>query len=159
MSIVGVGTDLVEVARFRTAMQRTASLADRLFSPDEREYASEQNDPVKSLAARFAAKEAVMKALGVGLGDFEFHDVEVVRARAANPCSRCTAGRRTLPPPVASRPGWCPSPTRTPPRSRSSSRSRPALWPNTGLMERIVTPEEMARADRRTIEAGTPARC
>ncbi len=85
MSIVGVGTDLVEVARFRTAMERTASLADRLFSPGEREYASDQHDPVKSLAARFAAKEAVMKALGVGIGDFDFHDVEVVRRESGEP--------------------------------------------------------------------------
>ena len=85
MSIVGLGTDLVEVARFRASMQRTVTLADRLFSPAERTYASEQHDPAKSLAARFAAKEAVMKALGVGLGDFDFHDVEVVRHESGAP--------------------------------------------------------------------------
>ena len=66
-------------------MERTATLADRLFSADEREYASDQHDPAKSLAARFAAKEAVMKALGVGLGDFDFHDVEVVRHESGAP--------------------------------------------------------------------------
>jgi holo-[acyl-carrier protein] synthase len=85
VSVVGVGTDLVEVARFRTALQRTASLGDRLFSANEREYASDQHDPTKSLAARFAAKEAVMKALGVGLGDIDFHDVEVVRRESGEP--------------------------------------------------------------------------
>jgi holo-[acyl-carrier protein] synthase len=85
VSIVGLGTDLVEVGRFRLAMERTTSLAARLFSPDERQYASAQHDPVKSLAARFAAKEAVMKALGVGLGDFDFHDVEVVRHESGAP--------------------------------------------------------------------------
>jgi holo-[acyl-carrier protein] synthase len=85
VSIVGLGTDLVEVGRFRLAMERTTSLADRLFSLDEREYASGQHDPAKSLAARFAAKEAVMKALGVGLGDFDFHDVEVVRHESGAP--------------------------------------------------------------------------
>ena len=79
MSVVGLGTDLVEVARFRLALERTASLAARLFSDDECAYAYEQHDPVKSLAARFAAKEAVMKALGAGLGDIDFHDVEVIR--------------------------------------------------------------------------------
>jgi len=63
----------------RVALDRTGPLAERLFSDDERAYAFEQRDPAKSLAARFAAKEAVMKALGVGLGDIDFHDVEVVR--------------------------------------------------------------------------------
>ena len=85
MSIVGLGTDLVEVARFRASIQRTVTLAGRLFSDGEREYASEQHDPAKSLAARFAAKEAVMKALGVGLGDIDFHDVEVVRHESGAP--------------------------------------------------------------------------
>ena len=85
MTIVGLGTDLVEVARFRASMRRTVTLADRLFSDDERAYASEQHDPAKSLAARFAAKEAVMKALGVGLGDFDFHDVEVMRHESGAP--------------------------------------------------------------------------
>jgi holo-[acyl-carrier protein] synthase len=85
VSIVGLGSDLVEVARFRLAMERTESLVDRLFSPDERKYAAGQHDPAKSLAARFAAKEAVMKALGVGLGDVDFHDVEVVRHESGAP--------------------------------------------------------------------------
>jgi holo-[acyl-carrier protein] synthase len=79
VSVVGLGADVVEVGRMRVALDRTASLAERLFSDDERAYAFEQHDPAKSLAARFAAKEAVMKALGVGLGDIDFHDVEVVR--------------------------------------------------------------------------------
>jgi holo-[acyl-carrier protein] synthase len=96
VSIVGVGTDLVEVARFRTAMDRTASLADRLFSAGEREYASDQNDPAKSLAARFAAKEAVMKALGVGLGDIDFRDVEVVRRESGEPALEVRGKARDL---------------------------------------------------------------
>jgi holo-[acyl-carrier protein] synthase len=79
VSVVGLGADVVEVGRMRVALDRTASLAERLFSDGERAYAFGQHDPAKSLAARFAAKEAVMKALGVGLGDIDFHDVEVVR--------------------------------------------------------------------------------
>jgi len=83
--LVGLGTDLVEVARFRLAMERRAGLPERLFSEAEREYAFRQKDPVKSLAARFGAKEAVMKALGVGLWKFKFRDVEVVRAKSGAP--------------------------------------------------------------------------
>ena len=83
--IVGLGTDLVEVDRFRLAMRRRPSLPERLFSDDERAYAYRQHDPAKNLAARFAAKEAVMKALGVGLWKFRFRDVEVVRRPGGAP--------------------------------------------------------------------------
>ena len=81
----GLGTDLVEVERFRLAMRRRAALPERLFSDDERAYAFRQKDPAKSLAARFGAKEAVMKALGVGLWKFRFRDVEVVREKSGAP--------------------------------------------------------------------------
>ena len=84
--IVGLGTDLVEVPRFRLAMERRGErLGMRLFSDDERAYAYRQKDPVKSLAARFGAKEAVMKALGVGLWKFKLRDVEVVRQKGGAP--------------------------------------------------------------------------
>jgi holo-[acyl-carrier protein] synthase len=91
--IVGLGTDLVEVDRFRLAVARRATLTERLFSDDERAYAAKQADPVKSLAARFAAKEAVMKALGVGLGSFALRDVEVVRDDDAGTPSLVLRGR------------------------------------------------------------------
>jgi holo-[acyl-carrier protein] synthase len=84
--IVGLGTDLVEVPRFRLAMERRGErLGERLFSDDERAYAYRQKDPAKSLAARFGAKEAVMKALGVGLWKFKLRDVEVVRQKGGAP--------------------------------------------------------------------------
>ncbi|MGH9025291.1 MAG: holo-ACP synthase [Acidimicrobiia bacterium] len=84
--IVGVGTDLVEVARFRLALDRRGErLRDRLFSPDELAYADRHRDVAPRLAARFATKEAVMKAMGVGLWKFKLRDVEVVRARTGAP--------------------------------------------------------------------------
>jgi holo-[acyl-carrier protein] synthase len=66
-------------------LARRPGLAERLFTPGERAYAARRVDPAPSLAARFAAKEAVMKALGVGLGAFRFTDVEVVRAGGGPP--------------------------------------------------------------------------
>jgi len=86
MQVVGLGTDLVEVARFRRALDRHGErLLTRLFSDAEQAYALRQRDPAKSLAARFGAKEAVMKALGVGLWRFKLRDVEVIRAPSGAP--------------------------------------------------------------------------
>jgi holo-[acyl-carrier protein] synthase len=85
--VVGVGVDAVDVDRFRRVLGRRPNLSDRLFSDGERQDAARGGDPAESLAARFAAKEAVMKALGRGLGAFALRDVEVVRAPGAGPVS------------------------------------------------------------------------
>jgi holo-[acyl-carrier protein] synthase len=84
-AVIGLGIDAVEVERFAAILRRRPSLADRLFTPGERAYAARLVNPVPSLAARFAAKEAVMKALGVGLGSFRWVDVEVVRHPSGRP--------------------------------------------------------------------------
>jgi holo-[acyl-carrier protein] synthase len=83
--VIGIGIDAVEVDRFRIVLARTPGVARRLFTESERAYGNRKRDPAERLAARFAAKEAVMKALGVGLGAFAFHDVEVVRAPSGQP--------------------------------------------------------------------------
>ncbi|MGH9183449.1 MAG: holo-ACP synthase [Acidimicrobiales bacterium] len=86
--MIGVGTDLVELDRFRLALDRTPGLADRLFSEAERAYAARRRDPTERLAARFAAKEAVLKAMGVGLWRCPLRDIEVVRAPSGAPSVR-----------------------------------------------------------------------
>ncbi len=83
--IVGVGTDLVDVERFRRVLERRPRLAARLFSDAERAYANRHRNAAPRLAVRFAAKEAVMKALGVGLGAFKLRDVEVLRRPSGAP--------------------------------------------------------------------------
>jgi holo-[acyl-carrier protein] synthase len=77
--VLGLGADVVEVDRFRRVLDRRSTLGARLFRDGELAYASDRRDPVKSLAARFAAKEAAMKALGVGVGRVGFRDFEVLR--------------------------------------------------------------------------------
>lgn len=63
----------------RRALERQPGLRTRLFTEAEWDYAVSHRDPMPHLAARFAAKEAVMKALGRGIGDISFTDIEVVR--------------------------------------------------------------------------------
>ena len=77
--IVGVGVDAVDVARFRRLLDRRPRFAARCFTETEQADARRSADPTESLAARFAAKEAVMKSLGTGLGAFALTDVEVCR--------------------------------------------------------------------------------
>ncbi len=76
--VIGIGIDAVDVPRFRAILERTPSMRERCFTVAELAYADLKHDPTARLAARFAAKEATMKALSVGLGAFGFHDVEVV---------------------------------------------------------------------------------
>lgn len=84
-NVYGIGTDLVEIPRFRLALERHPTLATRLFSDAEREYAGRFKEPAPRLAARFGAKEAVMKALGIGLWKFALRDVEVHRLGSGQP--------------------------------------------------------------------------
>lgn len=76
--IVGVGIDVVDVERFGVSLARTPGLADRLFTP------AEATRPVASLAARFAAKEALAKALGAPDGML-WHDAEVCSEESGRP--------------------------------------------------------------------------
>ncbi len=85
VNVVGIGMDAVELDRFRLVLSRRAGLKDRLFSDAERRYADRKADPTERYAARFAAKEAVMKAMGVGLWKFKLRDVEVAKARSGAP--------------------------------------------------------------------------
>jgi len=85
VAVVGVGVDAVDVPRFADVLERRPGIEERLFTEGERAYARQHTDPVPHLAVRFAAKEAVMKALGVGLGAFAWHDAEVVRAERGAP--------------------------------------------------------------------------
>jgi holo-[acyl-carrier protein] synthase len=73
----GVGIDLLEIERLERALERRPQLALRLFTDGERAYAAGRARPAQHLAARFCAKEAVAKALGLS-GGWSTHDVELV---------------------------------------------------------------------------------
>ena len=87
MSVLGLGVDIVEIARFAASMQRSGqSLLDRLFLSAEQAYCAPQREPARCFAARFAAKEAVSKALGTGIGaQLGWHDIEIRRRESGAP--------------------------------------------------------------------------
>ena len=81
----GIGIDAVDIERFRGLLERRPAMRERLFTSDELSSLAARVDQVPSLAARFAAREATMKALGVGLGAFGFHDVAVANEPGGRP--------------------------------------------------------------------------
>ncbi len=85
--IIGVGTDLVGVPRFAATLRRTPALAERLFTRSELVTADDRPRSARSLAARFAAKEAAAKALGAPRG-YRFTDCEVVPETGGRPALR-----------------------------------------------------------------------
>ncbi|HVB50463.1 MAG TPA: holo-ACP synthase [Acidimicrobiales bacterium] len=82
MSTRGVGVDLVDVARFRLALERHPRLVERLFTAGEQRDARSRPE---RLAARFAAKEAVLKTLKVGVGATTWRSIEVTTDDAGAP--------------------------------------------------------------------------
>ena len=79
------GVDLIEIERLERALERRPRLAERLFSEGELIYANARGRPARHLAARFAAKEAVFKALGRGRPELGWHDAEVVSDARGRP--------------------------------------------------------------------------
>jgi holo-[acyl-carrier protein] synthase len=93
VSVIGIGVDAVEIARMRTALERTPTLLDRLFTDRERDGC---RSLVGGLAARFAAKEAVAKAFGTGIRGFSFRDVEVLNNELGRPIVELHGGAASL---------------------------------------------------------------
>ena len=81
MRVVGVGVDVMEIDRFAEVLARRPRITERCFTPAEAAYCAGKPFPPQHFAARFAAKEAVGKALGIGMT--RWREVEVVRGRGA----------------------------------------------------------------------------
>ena len=96
--ILGIGTDLVEVARIRRAFERHGDrFVARILKEGEIAYCLKHRDPAPFLAARFAAKEAISKAFGTGMGGaLAWHDMEVVRLPSGQPTVVLHGGGETL---------------------------------------------------------------
>lgn len=94
--MIGIGVDLCEVDRMRAALARTPTLRARVFTPEEQAYCDRRRDPTERYAARFAAKEAVMKAMSVGVGACKWVEIEVAKAPSGAPSVRLHGGALAL---------------------------------------------------------------
>ncbi|MDD2554667.1 MAG: holo-ACP synthase [Desulfotomaculaceae bacterium] len=84
--MIGAGTDIIEIARIKQAYERSGDrFLEKVFTPGERNFCNARRDRFPCYAARFAAKEAVLKALGTGLAGCGFVDVEVHRTGGGRP--------------------------------------------------------------------------
>ena len=83
--VIAIGADVIEIDRVRQAVSRQPRFIDRVFTPGEQAYCKKHRDPAERYAVRFAAKEAVLKALGVGLGGADFADIEIERHKSGRP--------------------------------------------------------------------------
>ncbi|ASZ11475.1 holo-ACP synthase [Chitinophaga pendula] len=85
--IYGIGTDIIEVARVEDKIRRVKGFRETIFSTAEITYCEQQAAPYQSYAARFAAKEAFLKALGTGWGhgNLHFNEVEIVNDKYGKP--------------------------------------------------------------------------
>lgn len=82
--VIGIGIDTVHIPRFAAALERRPRMRERLFTPEESHRASGEPRTVSSLAARFAAKEAVAKVLGAPSG-LLWHDCQILSADDGRP--------------------------------------------------------------------------
>lgn len=91
MTIKGIGTDIIEIDRVRKSIERHGlHFLNRLFTQNEQDYCYKFKDPVPHFAGRFAAKEAIVKALGTGFGSqVSWHDIEVLNDEHGKPVVRC----------------------------------------------------------------------
>lgn len=83
----GLGNDIIEISRMRKSIERHGlHLLNRLFTQKEQDYCYQYKDPAPHFAARFAAKEAIVKALGTGFGaKVHWHDIEIINDPLGKP--------------------------------------------------------------------------
>jgi holo-[acyl-carrier protein] synthase len=98
MMILGLGTDIVEIARIAAAYQRWGdAFLNRLLLPGEIAYCQSYRNAAPHIAVRFAAKEAIAKAFGTGIGsELGWHDLEITREAGGRPFVRLHGGGLTL---------------------------------------------------------------
>ena len=85
MEILGIGTDIIEINRIKDAINNIKSFKERVFTKLEIEHVEKRKNPYPSYAGRFAAKEAVSKAIGTGFRGFNLADIEIYNDELGKP--------------------------------------------------------------------------
>lgn len=88
MELIGLGNDIIEIERIKAAIEKNKRFIERVFSPEEIEIVEKRSNPYNSYAGRFAAKEAVSKAFGTGIRDFNLNDIEILNDELGKPYVR-----------------------------------------------------------------------
>lgn len=101
-SVKGTGVDIIEISRIEKAFKASGRFAQRIYTPKEIAFCGGTKPKWESLAVRFAAKEAVAKALGTGIGPFRWTEIEIIRGTDGRPeimlhgNAKEAAGRRDI---------------------------------------------------------------
>ncbi|MGL5150181.1 MAG: holo-ACP synthase [Clostridium sp.] len=83
--IIGIGTDIIEIERVENAIKKNSRFIDKILTPNEKKQLDKKGFKVESIAGRFAAKEAISKALGTGFRGFSFNDIEIINNEVGKP--------------------------------------------------------------------------
>jgi len=83
--IKGIGVDIVEISRIKQAINKHQRFKKRFFTSSENEYCEGKADAMQHYAGRFAAKEAVVKALGTGFKGFKWQSIEIINTSSGKP--------------------------------------------------------------------------
>lgn len=96
MNVRGIGTDIVQIKRITTAVERQKGFAARILTPSELDQFNTAREPARLLAKRFAAKEACLKALGTGLAQgMSWQDIEIKHTDLGQPLLVLTGTAKT----------------------------------------------------------------
>lgn len=94
--IVGVGIDIIEIYRIKKSLERRENFLNKLFTKNEIEYFERKKFRPEFIAGKFAAKEAVAKALGTGFREFDFKDIEIENNALGKPLATLRGKARLL---------------------------------------------------------------
>lgn len=85
MNVFDIGIDIIEIERIKQAINKNPRFLNKMFTDNEIEYFKSNGFRYESIAGNFAAKEAISKALGTGIRDFKFKDIEILRNELGKP--------------------------------------------------------------------------
>lgn len=83
--ILGIGTDIIEIYRVKSSVEKNYTFIEKMFTENEIQYFRKRSMNIEVIAGNFSAKEAISKALGTGIRGFSFKDIEILRDELGKP--------------------------------------------------------------------------